>query len=273
MGEFTRSSRPSSSPPSGMTVSHQQKTASPTVQQSQPHDTKNYFKLLQAIHHSEIINDSLKNNSFPKGITHKVLKMSRFIKPASSSTDTSEKIQNNINEWVRNNFTILREHYDQVISTNLLILPTFQLEAYHRALKWARTRYGHKLTTSSINILRSMTDQVNPFPPLPVPAQEMPCIFTQKMKAQAQQVSPPKPNRLRTTPTKHQVTVQAQVEIPRLTLVTSLSPKERRENKRRVSNISPSTLNRTPSTQAIKGGASTSSVRVKFSLSFCSFPT
>lgn len=76
------------------------------VEQSQANATRICFKLLQAILRSEIINDSLKKNRFAKGMTNKLLKMAKFINPASHSMDTSEKIQNT-NEWVRNNFMIL----------------------------------------------------------------------------------------------------------------------------------------------------------------------
>merc|ERR1712035_66901 len=82
--------------------------------------------------------------------------MTAFIKPAVPNNSTFQLIQNNTNDWTRNNFLILRDHYDQVISNNLLNLPTFNLETYNRALKWAPARYGRKLTRSSVDTLRAM---------------------------------------------------------------------------------------------------------------------
>ena len=114
--------------------------------------TKVYFKLLQAVHHSEIVNNSLETKAYPKGMVHKINKMTTFIKPGSPNLATFQRVQQNTDEWIHNNFVILRDHYDQVISHNLLNLPPFQLEAYNRALKWARARYGRKLTPSSIEM-------------------------------------------------------------------------------------------------------------------------
>lgn len=108
--------------------------------------TKKYFKLLQAIHHQEI---ALQNDSFPKGMTHMVSKMSTFIKPACPNPETSNKIQQNTKNWVKNNFNILREHYESIISALWPTFTNFDIDSYHRALKWARTRYGRKLTISS----------------------------------------------------------------------------------------------------------------------------
>lgn len=116
----------------------------------QPDIMKKYFKLLQAIHHAEIINKSLKHSIFPKGMLNRVEKMARFIKPASPYLETSNKIKENTDLWVKTNFYILRDNYDQLISTTLPTLPDFHLE------KWARARYGRKLTFSSIDTLRSM---------------------------------------------------------------------------------------------------------------------
>ena len=118
--------------------------------------TKVYFKLLQAVHHSEIVNNSLETKAYPKGMVHKINKMTTFIKPGSPNLATFQRVQQNTDEWIHNNFVILLDHYDQVISHNLLNLPPFQLEAYNRALKWARARYGRKLTPSSIEMLRAM---------------------------------------------------------------------------------------------------------------------
>ena len=151
--------------------------------------TKVYLKLLQAVHHSEIVN-SLETKAYPKGMVHKINKMTTFIQPGSPNLVTFQRVQQNTDEWIHNNFVILRDHYDQVISHNLLDLPPFQLEAYNRALKWACARYGCKLTPSSIKMLRAMImtpssgapptasagfqPQEEDFPPLPPPTLKLP---------------------------------------------------------------------------------------------------
>lgn len=126
---------------------------------------------------------------------------------------------------------------------------TFHLEAYHSALEWARTRYSHKRTASSIDILRSMimtphnrvfsitADRDDQFPLLPIPTQEMLWGFVQKTAAKAQQVSPPKSNTPKTVPLKNQVTVQAQVEIQTLILKPPTPPKKCRESRRRTNSM------------------------------------
>ena len=43
---------------------------------------KRYFKLLQALHHTEILDDSISEGSCPKGMQRRVNRLSTFIKPA-----------------------------------------------------------------------------------------------------------------------------------------------------------------------------------------------
>lgn len=195
--------------------SHRQPTSSPSLQPlgtGQQHQqvaqaviplrtdaTKVYFKLIQAIHHAEIISNSLEQNSFPKGMVQKIHKMTAFIKPASPNSTVFQQVKENTDSWIHNNFLILREHYDQVISSNLLQLPSFQMEAYNKALKWARARYGRKLTVSSVDMLRSMimipnqSDSQLPaqgfiskeedFPPLMTPTGTLNGVFKPQLKS------------------------------------------------------------------------------------------
>ena len=48
--------------------------------------TKKYFKLLQAIHHSEILSDSILTGICPKGMERQVKKLASFIKPPQLRT-------------------------------------------------------------------------------------------------------------------------------------------------------------------------------------------
>lgn len=76
-----------------------------------------------------------------------------------------------------------------------------------------------------------MADRDDQFPPLPIPAQEMPRVFVQKTAAKAQQVSPPKPNTPKTAPLKNQVTVQAHVKIQTLILQPPTPPMQGKQKK------------------------------------------
>lgn len=139
-------------PPSRNAAGPEPQQVASTHIQPKPELTKTYFKLLQAIHHSEIISSSLEMNIFPRGMSEKCpLSLNQLL-----LTRLLYKVELNTAEWVKNYFLILREHYDDVISSNLLHLSEFQLEAYNKALNWAHSRYGRKLTKSSIDTLRSM---------------------------------------------------------------------------------------------------------------------
>ena len=118
--------------------------------------TKVYFRLLQAIHHAEIITDALNKDTLPKGMVNKVQKLTTFIKPASPNQFTFTAVQNNTRNWMKNNFLILREHYDNIISQNLKLVGSADFEAFERALKWGRTRYRNKLTASSVDTLKDL---------------------------------------------------------------------------------------------------------------------
>jgi len=118
--------------------------------------TKKYFKLLQAIHHSEILAHSASTGSSPPGMSRQVMKLAAFIKPASPTVETLEKVKQNTVEWLENNLCILREHYDSVLALGLEALPSFNEEAFHKAVQWSRVRYRRRFTTSSAETLRTM---------------------------------------------------------------------------------------------------------------------
>lgn len=101
-----------SSPSDKVNVNTHKHTAQPNISPT-PDTTKVYFKLLQALHHAEIITGSFsEKNSFPKGMSNKVNRMTMFIKPSSPNPSTLEKVKLNTKDWIRQNFLILREHYD-----------------------------------------------------------------------------------------------------------------------------------------------------------------
>ncbi|KAK9529901.1 hypothetical protein VZT92_011449 [Zoarces viviparus] len=57
---------------------------------------------------------------------------------------------------------ILHEHYDSVITGGLETIPTFNQISFDKAIQWGRSRYGRKLTSSSINTLRDITSKSPP---------------------------------------------------------------------------------------------------------------
>ncbi|XP_031696140.1 probable LIM domain-containing serine/threonine-protein kinase DDB_G0286997 [Anarrhichthys ocellatus] len=172
---------------------------------------KSYFKLLQAIHHSEILNTTFNNHTFPQGMMRKVTRLTSFIKPSSPNETTQLKIQQNTDTWMLNNMHILREHYDSVIAVGLETIPTFNQIPFDKALQWGRSRYGRKLTSSSINTLRDITSKSPPteggapmsrlspldYPPLPNPVN--PLLF-QQLDPSHHPISPPLTTTLLITP-------------------------------------------------------------------------
>nr|XP_029604683.1 uncharacterized protein LOC115190770 isoform X3 [Salmo trutta] len=118
--------------------------------------TKGYFKALQAIHHSEILDNSAVNHSVPAGMVRQVNKLAAFIKPSSPNQQTLEKVKLNTSRWMENNMHILREHYDGVIALCIQNSSTYNQAALDKAVMWAKARYKHKFTSSSVNTLKNM---------------------------------------------------------------------------------------------------------------------
>lgn len=118
---------------------------------------KVYFKLLQAIHHSEIIAETKRTGKFPVGMSRHTTKLTAFIKPSSPSETTQEKVKQNTHQWMQTNMLILEEHYDGIIATILQDLPPHDPQALQKAIAYGRIRYRHKLTPSSITTLSALT--------------------------------------------------------------------------------------------------------------------
>ena len=108
--------------------------------------SKTYFKLLQSIHHTEILSEALRTGVPPLGIARKVAYLTAFIKPAAPDEIVLSEIKNNTIEWLNNNLRTLTKHYDRIQKDSPLTLSTFSEEALERALRWARQRYGRGLT-------------------------------------------------------------------------------------------------------------------------------
>src|SRR4029434_1285036 len=117
--------------------------------------TKSYFKLLQCIHHLEILNKCISDNTCPIGMRRKVDHLTGFIKPASPDNNILTRIGQNTNIWMMNNIIALRDHYDTLSVAIHTGLGPFQPVAADKAIRWARIRYQRKLTGSSINTFHS----------------------------------------------------------------------------------------------------------------------
>ena len=168
----------------------------------QPHNetamTRKYFKILQAVHHAEILADNFKRESLPKGLQNQVKKLSSGIKPSSPNENVNERIRLNTMQWMSNNMSILREHYDQVLATELETAGPFDHQSFDKAITWAKNRYRRKLTTSSIDTCKGLLYRQSPtdnemvnssdpddFPPLPMAANpESLCPQNPVMRAQ-----------------------------------------------------------------------------------------
>lgn len=138
-----------------------------TYEQTTPLDTnmstmrleKTYFKLLQAIHHSEVVARAQTSGVFPPGMMRHVNKLTDFIKPSSPNDFTRDKVRQNTHQWMKINMNILGHHYDSVIASILEGLPPLEPQALQKAIAYGRTRYKQKLTQSSIHTLTSLTQR------------------------------------------------------------------------------------------------------------------
>lgn len=109
---------------------------------------KHHFKLIQAIHHKNNIQQAQDAEVFPQGMARRTFKMAAFIKPSSPTQATTTQIEQNTIHWMENNMNILLQHYTDTI-THLLDTPGNKL-AFTVATNWATRRYNHKLDPDTI---------------------------------------------------------------------------------------------------------------------------
>ena len=121
---------------------------------------KKYFKILQAIHHAEILEETQRTGQFPVGMMRQIKKLTSFIKPSSPCEETSLKVKANTERWMQANMIILKEHYDEVIAKNIHDLPPYDPTAFEKAVAYGKTRYKNKLTVSSTSNLACLVKEV-----------------------------------------------------------------------------------------------------------------
>ena len=73
-----------------------------------------HIKLLQSIHHTEILSEALIKGPPPLGMAKKVAYLTAFIKPASPDDIVLTEIKNNTVNWMNNNLRILQNHYAKI---------------------------------------------------------------------------------------------------------------------------------------------------------------
>ncbi|KAI9529117.1 hypothetical protein NQZ68_013424 [Dissostichus eleginoides] len=76
---------------------------------------KTYFKLLQAIHHVEILDEAAHRGSPPPGMAKKVNLLTSFIKPAAPNSKVLNLAEANTQFWMNRNLDILKEHYTDLL--------------------------------------------------------------------------------------------------------------------------------------------------------------
>ncbi|KAK5931555.1 hypothetical protein CesoFtcFv8_000158 [Champsocephalus esox] len=129
---------------------------------------QNVFKLLQAIHHGEILDEAARRGSPPPGMARKVQFLTSFIKPAAPNCHTLKLVEDNTGMWLQRNLEILKTHYSDLLTVLSADLPPFRSDAFDRAIIWARKRYHNKLTPSSISALHSLLNSSDPPPSTPL---------------------------------------------------------------------------------------------------------
>lgn len=82
-----------------------------------------------------------------------VIKLTSFIKPASSSEEVQRAVERNTEQWLENNLLALQEHYISVI-TNYANL-SFNENALRIAIAWAGKRYKARFSQSTVETMQN----------------------------------------------------------------------------------------------------------------------
>ena len=116
--------------------------------------TKGYFRLLQAVHHKNIIDTAISTQVPPKGMAKHVVRLTAFIKPSTPTDSVKQALADNTTSWMKNNLNILQEHYCKTILTHSNL--PFEQRAFQTATNWARKRYRARLTSSTVEAAQSL---------------------------------------------------------------------------------------------------------------------
>ncbi|XP_078022177.1 uncharacterized protein LOC144462332, partial [Epinephelus lanceolatus] len=166
----TRTSKPSTTPQPLMSLFTQSPTHRPPISTQQhsihtpvlthPPDpetrqaSKQYFKLIQALHHKHIMDTALATGTFPPGMLRQVTRLTDFIKPSTPTIETRNRIYENTTQWMQNTISILQQHYTATIDT--IDTSSHNPLALQIATGWARKRYGSRLTTNTLQAVQQL---------------------------------------------------------------------------------------------------------------------
>lgn len=115
--------------------------------------TKQYFKLIQAIHHKTIIDLAISSKNPPKGMAKQVFKLANFIKPASPSEEIQRTVERNTDQWLESNLLALQGHYISVITSYANLC--HNEDALRIAISWAEKRYKTRFSQSTVETLQN----------------------------------------------------------------------------------------------------------------------
>lgn len=141
--------------PPTYTLHHQQPTLNHPPDPETKRLSKIYFKLIQSLHHKQIMDTASRNGRFPPGMSRQVSRLTDFFKPSGPTPETHNLIQHNTEEWMRKIIHILQQHYTCAIDKL-----TLNLASNHTALtiatSWARKRYGTRLQSNTLQQLQTI---------------------------------------------------------------------------------------------------------------------
>lgn len=109
---------------------------------------KGYFKLIQAIHHDNIIDTAIANSTPPKGMAKHIAKLTAFVKPSSPTDAVRQALAANTQSWMTNTLKILEDHYLNT-TMSLSSLP-YDDVAFPIAVNWAKKRFKARLHHASV---------------------------------------------------------------------------------------------------------------------------
>lgn len=117
---------------------------------------KNVFKLIQAVHHKNVIKEALETGIYPRGMVKQATRLSDFIKPAAPNEKVRIQTRHNTDSWIKGNLNILHEHYETVIQgLKHVEISKVSLDI---AKGWAGKRYGARMKASTLPMVESLLE-------------------------------------------------------------------------------------------------------------------
>lgn len=115
---------------------------------------KSYFKLIQAIHHKNIIDKAILIQTPPKGMARQITKLTAFIRPSSPTEQLREAVHLNTQTWLQNSLLILQQHYAKIVLEYQYTI--WDDLAFQVAANWMAKRYKARLAADTLGVARSL---------------------------------------------------------------------------------------------------------------------